>query len=270
MTTDASALEIIRTQSQVISICFQAGSLVISFITLILAIKAFGKYVSNRASEKQLDAVIDLVEELENLTFLIGVRNREYIGEGEYINNNQVVARLNVFWASPSNYKLNREVDVLFSKEAVSIFSAIHELSKNILLPPSIAESLRRLSHFEGLNIWHEKGKKLFLKDNRPSLETAQELEKRNLIKYPFLYIFSGREYYEYSPNLLYSFIPDSYDLYRTTGFFKVLNEISKSILEWLKKFNIEEINIKRHPSEKYIALLEYLNQAMMATDPDH
>jgi len=270
MITDASTLEIIRTQSQVISICFQAGSLVISFITLILAIKAFGKYVSNRASEKQLDAVIDLVEKLEDLTFLICVRNREYIGEGEYINNGQVAAGLNVFWASLSNYKLNREVDILFSKEAIPIFSAIYGLSENVLLPPSIAKPLRRFRHFEGLNISCKQGKMPLTPDHRPVLETIQKLEQRKLIRYPFLYISSDSD--EWIPQLpeLCCFIPNSYDLYGTTGFFKALNEISKSIREWLKKSNIEEINIKRHPSEKYIALLEYLNQAMMATDSDH
>jgi len=268
MITDASILEIIRTQGQVISAHFQAFlevirthffevfSSVISLITLVLAIQTFRKYVSNKVSEKQLDEVIDLLKKLENLTFLIGVIEYDKIFRCHRISAQR---DLNVFWANLRNYKLNREVDILFSKEAIPIFSAIYGLSENVLLPPSIAKPLRRFRHFEGLNISCKQGKMPLTSDHRPALETIQKLEQRKLIRYPFLYISSGSD--EWIPQLpeLYCFIPNSYDLYGTTGFFKALNEISKSIREWLKKSYIEEINIDRENPvyETYISILK-------------
>jgi len=279
MITDASILEIIRTQGQVISahfqaflevidtenkvisICFQAASLLISLCTLRLAVKAFKRYVSDKVSEKQLDEVIDLLKKLENLTFLIGVRDvREFGPETFFEREPNAESDLNVFSAIPEGYKLNKEVDVLFSREAIPIFSAIYGLSKNVLLPLSIAEPLRKFSHFEWLNLHCEKGKGLLTPDDRPPLETIQKLEEQKLIEYPFLYISSsikrdGNEWIQIPE--YYCVIPSRYDLYRTTGFFKALNDISKSILKWLEKSNIKDLNIKRHSSKEYISILK-------------
>ena len=155
-----------------ISLSLRFFSLIISLLTFWVAKKAYGKYLSDKGSEKQLEVVIDLVKKIESLKFKTSVIRT--------VNNKtmstQFTSELNIFSTAFYLYKKGGKMDIVYSYEVVrDIFVKIYELHQGFLIPRSIAKTLMEFDHF---------GNYLTI-----GSRTIDELKKFDLIQEPFLYI---------------------------------------------------------------------------------
>jgi hypothetical protein len=241
--------DLIHTYNIELSLTLRFVSLFISLLSFILGFQAYQRYIANKALEKQLEAVIELVAKIENLRFQISIINSEYL-------SSSFSSDFNIFSAIFDEYRIWGKKPIVYTYEVVDkIFCEIYNLHKDILLPKPIVESLMEFNHFLNCR-------------SLPS-NTLEELTKLYLIQYPFIYIsevgqgFSEKNIFILSmkdiqymrsdkliQSILIKLIPSTYKhgfgLSNISTFYKKLDGIADSISNWLRKKGIREVYIKR------------------------
>jgi len=195
--------------SENISLIISVLSFIISGLTLLLGYKAYRKFLVQHASVKQLDLVLNLIEEIHNSEVSLKIIRRVNEGQGT------TYVKKNIFgFATWGNLKEKEEYDMHIPSDHKFEFIPLLNLN-NPLLPKGIANSIKEFyDHF--------------------ILEHTELKEKSN-------YIIIGDEDNESSNDLNDISLTSFYG--GLNQFIVDCKYIRLEINKWLKKHGVKDIN---------------------------
>ena len=226
-----------------------------------LAWKGYNKIIANKLSEKQLDQVLNLLIKINSYKFpmtfifsqgVVPVNVKKNVSlmelaESHNIEGDNVPNSIIDIFEKKYRY-INFDYQHIFiSREFLESIISIYEYNTDVLIPKEIAVKLRNFSssNFETLEgvknhfdiriendelVWDATTSYGFMKDNREKL-------------YPYVKIGDG-----YLPiSIMLRYVPEKNKTYKSPlnswyNLRKELNELVKSIHDWLKYNNIENI----------------------------
>lgn len=211
-----SDLQVLSTYSSFLSLIVSFAGLLISFVLLNVAIKAFKNLdVKKQFISKQLDAVSDLAKESSNTTYSV-----RYV---QFINNEKAsdllfVSTLYELIDFPSLYPdVNH---ILLSSNMFELTMPFIRFKDNPLLPKDIADKLREIN----TRLQFTKGKSLDSFSNSFAILKLRREVSYNVVGPVNTFFFE----YLGPPQLLSN----------------QLANLKQSIIDWLKKYGAEDLNV--------------------------
>lgn len=207
--------------------------------TPLIAFIAYLEYrskVANKVDEKQLSKVLKLLEDMNNCKFKVKAqRNKGHI----FADQNKRLTDLtyNFNYQDPNSFMYKDYDEFIINKKFLDYLLQISDYCTDILIPPEIANELRKFV-IRQVNYYKLKPDnnslekplessyiQIFQKSEKEEENTLQDMIR---LSATYTYIFQAKE----SP-------------YKSWTDFRIqLNILMKAIYKWLKKHNIEEINL--------------------------
>lgn len=208
------------------------GTPVIAFIAYL----EYRSKVANKVDEKQLSKVLELLEDMNNCQFEVKAQpNKGHI----FVDPNKRLTDLtyNFNYQEPNFFIYKNYHEFIVNKKFLDHLLKISDYCTDILIPPEIANELgkfviRQVTYYKlkPENNYLEKP----LESSYIQISQKSEKEEENTLQdmirlsATYTYIFQAKE----SP-------------YKSWTDFRIqLNILMKAIYKWLKKHNIEEINL--------------------------
>lgn len=129
-----------ETANTIISTAFTIVSTIVAIITLVVGIILFDKYGVNAIfKEKQVDVVLQLINELKLLNLSVSGEEYRYSNYIRHCNNLENMA---------SYYQIDKTKILIFPENHESLMKPIYNLLENVWLPSEIKEKTKFLQIF--------------------------------------------------------------------------------------------------------------------------